>query len=257
MTVTATWRAIARNDSTTSENKIHDDLVAKRYGFEGGLVPGVNVYAYGTRAAVDAFGVDWLERGAVEYRLAKPLYEGEIATATVASGSLEVVNPDGVVCLDGSVQLTDAPPEAPDVPAGGELPALRPDATMATLESTSVLAPVHGRWDDAEAAHWLEFFGDDHPIYRDDGVAHPGWLARFMNTVLSSNVLLGPWIHVSSQIQHHSVVHLDDEVECRARVTDVWERKGHEFVDLDVLLLAAEPVLSGRHRAIFRPRIAD
>ena len=40
----------ARNTSTSSENKIHDDAVAKTYGFRGGLVPGVTVYAYLTDA---------------------------------------------------------------------------------------------------------------------------------------------------------------------------------------------------------------
>ena len=36
----------AYNLSAASENKIHDDTVAKKFGFEGGLVPGVEVYAY-------------------------------------------------------------------------------------------------------------------------------------------------------------------------------------------------------------------
>ena len=31
----------AYNLSTASENKIHDDTVAQKFGFEGGLVPGV------------------------------------------------------------------------------------------------------------------------------------------------------------------------------------------------------------------------
>jgi hypothetical protein len=36
----------ARNTATRSENKMHDDAVAASYGFAGGLVPGVDVYAY-------------------------------------------------------------------------------------------------------------------------------------------------------------------------------------------------------------------
>ena len=38
----------AFNISASSENKIHDDNIAKRFGFQGGLVPGVEVYAYMT-----------------------------------------------------------------------------------------------------------------------------------------------------------------------------------------------------------------
>ena len=37
------YRVSAYNTSKHSENKMHDDTVAKRYGFDGGLVPGVDV----------------------------------------------------------------------------------------------------------------------------------------------------------------------------------------------------------------------
>ena len=40
------YRVSAYNTSKHSENKMHDDTVAKRYGFSGGLVPGVDVMAY-------------------------------------------------------------------------------------------------------------------------------------------------------------------------------------------------------------------
>jgi len=40
------YRVSAYNTSKQSENKIHDDAVAKRFGFSGGLVPGVDVMAY-------------------------------------------------------------------------------------------------------------------------------------------------------------------------------------------------------------------
>ena len=44
----APYRVRAFNTAVASENKIHDDTVARRYGFSGGLVPGVEVYAYMT-----------------------------------------------------------------------------------------------------------------------------------------------------------------------------------------------------------------
>src|SRR3982750_2118229 len=40
-----TWRLQAYNTAKQSENKMHDDTVAKRFGFSGGLVPGVDVMA--------------------------------------------------------------------------------------------------------------------------------------------------------------------------------------------------------------------
>ena len=42
----------AYNLSHASENKIHDDAVAQKLGFSGGLVPGVEVYAYACHPAV-------------------------------------------------------------------------------------------------------------------------------------------------------------------------------------------------------------
>lgn len=38
-----TYRVEAYNTAKLSENKMHDDTVAKRFGFSGGLVPGVDV----------------------------------------------------------------------------------------------------------------------------------------------------------------------------------------------------------------------
>src|SRR5580700_9954072 len=41
-----TYRVAAYNTAKQSENKMHDDTVARRFGFSGGLVPGVDVMAY-------------------------------------------------------------------------------------------------------------------------------------------------------------------------------------------------------------------
>jgi len=38
-----TYRVAAYNTAKQSENKMHDDTVARRFGFSGGLVPGVDV----------------------------------------------------------------------------------------------------------------------------------------------------------------------------------------------------------------------
>ena len=93
------------------------------------------------------------------------------------------------------------------------------------------------------------------PIFAAEGVAHPGWILRDANYVLSANVRLGPWIHVESVVQHHGLVHDGEDVGARARVTKEWEHKGHRFVELDVLHLADErPVARTVHTAIYQPR---
>ena len=78
----APYQVEACNTAKESENRIHDDAVARQFGFSGGLVPGVDVYAYMTHPAVARWGRAWLERGALACRLGKPVYDGEIATVS-------------------------------------------------------------------------------------------------------------------------------------------------------------------------------
>ena len=53
-----TWELRAHNTATHSGNKIHDDEVARRFGFGGGLVPGVDLYAYLTHPPAEAWGLE-------------------------------------------------------------------------------------------------------------------------------------------------------------------------------------------------------
>ena len=76
--MTETRYAIAAfNTAFESENRIHDDGVAQKFGFEGGLVPGVDDYAYMTRAALILLGPDFLHRGHMTCRFDRPVYDGE------------------------------------------------------------------------------------------------------------------------------------------------------------------------------------
>src|SRR5262245_56373132 len=77
-----TRQLVAFNTATQSDNKIHDDEVARRFGFSGGLVPGVDVYAYLCWGPVASWGRDWLERGSFEARFRLPTYDGETVTVT-------------------------------------------------------------------------------------------------------------------------------------------------------------------------------
>jgi hypothetical protein len=62
------YRVQAYNTAKLSENKMHDDTVAKRFGFSGGLVPGVDVMAYMMHLPVKKWGPRvsraWADRGA-------------------------------------------------------------------------------------------------------------------------------------------------------------------------------------------------
>jgi hypothetical protein len=101
------------NTSKHSENKIHDDAVARRYGFSGGLVPGVDVMAYMMHLPVAKWGRAFLERGLIEARFVKPVYDGEIAEATAdeSNGVLTIqVHSRGQLCASGTASLPAVAP---------------------------------------------------------------------------------------------------------------------------------------------------
>lgn len=86
------FQLTAVNLAKASENKMHDDAVAKTYGFEGGLVPGVTVFGYLSHPAVARWGRAFLERGLVEATFVKPVYDGDtvVVAAEEAGDSIDI-----------------------------------------------------------------------------------------------------------------------------------------------------------------------
>ena len=99
--VETTYTVEAYNLSHASENKIHDDAIAQKLGFSGGLVPGVEVYAYACHLPVARWGRAWLEGGRMDCRFLKPVYDGKTAvvSAKETGASLGIsIESDGVLC---------------------------------------------------------------------------------------------------------------------------------------------------------------
>jgi acyl dehydratase len=251
----------AYNSARLSENQIHDDDVARKLGFGGGLVPGVDVYAYMTHMPVAVWGRDWLARDRTECRFFKPVYDGETATVTARedeSGLAIEVTSKGELCATGHAALPAAPPAVAGLEeiAGAVPPDIRPAADEATLAEGARLAIRPLQVSAAFAAQYLQDLRETDPLYRRDGLAHPGIILRTMNWALVQSVILGPWIHVGSKVQHFSPVAVGETVSAQARVVANYEHKGHRFVELDGLVLAdgARPVARITHTAIYRPR---
>jgi acyl dehydratase len=255
--VTTTYRVRAHNFAEESENRIHADDVAQQYGFKGGLVPGVAVYAYMVRPVAAAWGRDWVERGTMTARFVKPLYEGDDAGVDFdeGSGDLTVHNSDGVVCATGRAGWTSA--NAPDVGAypTTPLPQPRPPASAESLAVGTALGSLDAGFHADMAPTYLAQIRDDLVLWTEERIAHPGYLVTFANYILSSNVKLGPWIHVETTANHFGVVADGDRWSMRGRVADCYERKGHKFVELDLAVVANEdtPVMTLRHTAIYEP----
>ena len=258
----AEYSVIAQNTGHGSDNKIHDDGIAQKFGFSGALVPGVDVYAYMTHAPVSHWGGDWLGHGYMHVRLAKPIYEGDqtVVSACLKKGGKMIVSAStgGPVCGEGEAFL-----EAPTTPSQlvisrTEMPDYddRPVASQSTLALNTVL----GARDEGPAVGnppaYLASVNEDLPIYGEEGWVHPGYILRRANLILRENVCLGPWIHVESWIWNLRTLDVEEFFTARAVVTDNFDRKGHLFVDLDVLISARdeEPVTRIMHRSIYVPR---
>jgi acyl dehydratase len=250
----------AYNTSKHSENKMHDDTVAKRYGFTGGLVPGVDVMAYMMHLPVAKWGRDFLERGLIEARFVKPVYDGEVTDVTgeESNGVLAIqVESRGGLCATGTASLPAAVPsfslaDFVDVAAVTERKPV--DANSYALDKW--LGAIPRNWPADAAREYLADIRETETIYAREGLGHPGLLPRVMNKVLVDNAIMGPWIHVGTRMQLLSAGRIGDEITARAKVIGNYDKKGHRFVELDALVVAngKTPLAHCHHIAIYQPR---
>jgi acyl dehydratase len=264
-------RVTAQMPADTTENKIHEDELARDLGFRGGLVPGVTVYAWMTHPVVAALGVSWLERGTFSARFRSPVYfdeaiaiEAAITERTDQGVAIEVraVNGAGELCATATFGLAEgAAPAAPDpggYPAAAlPLPDERPRVSREALAARPVLGTPELALDASTARAFLDRVGEPLAIYGGPAApAHPGLYLHEANRALSRNVIVSPWIHVESEGRHLGALRVGERLETRARVGSLFERKGHQFVELDLLLLAEgkRPVAHVRHKAIYQLR---
>lgn len=235
------YRVRAHNTATGSENQIHDDSVAGRYGFRGGLVPGVVVYGYMIVPLIE-LAPAWVERGSVQVRFHQPFYEGEEAVCKVeASGDGYQVTASGADGVPRAIARArvDGPRPALELERYPERPLPSPDHRPAASSESLAAGTVLGSIREAP-----------------DPDGAQGNLLGLANHILMRNVRLEPWIHVASEVVHYGAAHPGAEITVHGRVAECFERKGRDFVVLDVLLSAADrPLQKVRHTAIWRMQL--
>jgi len=229
-------------------------------------VPGVTVYAYMTHPLVDAFGAPWLERGTANVRFLKPIHDGEeVALAGVVSSrdargltaTLTATTAVGGECAT----LTATLPAGSPVPVNlaqyreAPLPADRPTATREHLSTLDVLGTPINPYDAERQAEYLDRVSDGLALYRGPrGWVHPGFFLDQANKALSLNVRMSPWIHIGSVVRHLGGARVGETLSTRGRVRSLFEKKGKEFVEADLVLVAGErrPIAHVLHTAIYR-----
>jgi len=257
----AAYEVNAFNTATASENKIHDDAMARRFGFRGGLVPGVEVFAYMAHMPVARWGRGFLESGQAECRFLKPVYDGAVArvTASEDGDALELCVISGRHrCATGRafIPADRRPAPAIDALPAATPPAERPPASEESLEPGRALGMTPVTIDRAMLGRYLDDIRETEPIYRAEGLVHPGQILRLANQALVQNVVLGPWIHIGSALRNHGAVHVGEQLTLRSRITSNAVSKGHAIVEFDAIVVAdgQRSVAEITHVAIWRPR---
>jgi len=218
MPIPQSWQAEAYNQVPESENRIHSDEIARRHGFRGGLVPGVTVTAYLCHPAVDAWGMDWLARGRVRAAVSTPLYDRKRFRVELTDASARAY--DAVLTDEDGTRCATASAELPE-------------SLRNTSEMPELLRPDGG------------------------GYANPAFSLGLTNWALVGNVRIEAWLHLQTESQNYRPIPRDSELLVESAIADLFEKKGNEFVDLDVaayLLDTQEPVMSARLRAIYQLR---
>ena len=269
MPIPQPWQGEAYNQVPESENRIHSDEVARTYGFKGGLVPGVTVTAYLCHPAVEAWGLDWLERGRASAIASTPLYDRKrfrVELSDVASSSYEaaLIDEDGTRCATGTVELTATVPTPPSMrgdPRADE-DFRRPSASREAMEELRErgLRALQVPWNtNAQITGYLRDASGMPELLRPDGggYANPAFVLGLTNWALAGNVRMEAWLHLQTDSQNYRPIPRDAELVVESAIANLFEKKGHEFVDLDVATYLSgtrEPVMSARLRAIYKLR---
>ncbi|CAN5245288.1 hypothetical protein BH10PSE11_BH10PSE11_11360 [soil metagenome] len=260
MTAPQPYSVDAYNLAKNSENKMHDDSVARRFGFQGGLVPGVDVFAYMSHMPVAKWGRSFLERGQMDGRFFKPVYDGEIAvvTAEEVDGGIAIkVESRGELCASGTASMSsDAPKISLDHFQSAPVAGKHAPADEKSYQTGKWLSIPPFTLGGQGSSDYLRDVRESDPLYANQKIVHTGMLLRTMNWALMENAILGPWIHVGSTIRYLATASVEDELTVRAKVTGNYDRKGHKFVELDGVIVAngSKPIAHCQHIAIYQPR---
>ena len=256
---------VTHNDATATENKIHSDDIAKKYGFRGGLVPGVTVFGHMTYPLVSAFGERWLSKAVGEVRLLKPAYEGEqltIDTQVEDDGYLVTArNDSGDLLARMTARIAErATPPNPlwrTPPLASNPP--REEIAATNIVVDKPLAALRLQPEMADNLSIAAHLSDDLAMYSKPPVdivaspMHPLWFARACNRAFTARWIMPAWIHVGTEFVFHRPLRVAQSIEIRAIPTRVWEHKGHEFATLYLAFLNdGDLAAEARHTAIYK-----
>jgi acyl dehydratase len=265
MTTISNQQILAMNDAEESENRIHSDEIAAKYGFTGALVSGVNVFGYLTQPLVKAFGAAFLKQGMMDVIFLKPAYQDDLLTITTEEFRSETSKRNCVTNVSNEKGQLLAKLES-WLPA--ELPPLNKFASMKCEHKTIDRPEIE--WDlillqkPAPAFTWRPSYEEnqEHITAQRDmascytgngGHIHPYFLLDACNQALMRLFLLPAWIHTGSKITLRAPLLVGQSIEMKTVPIDKWERKNHQFIRLYIAMLVEGDVVAEiEHTAIFK-----
>ena len=253
----STYQVVAKNYSEASENRIHSDDIAKKFGFKGALVPGVAVYGHLTHPLVASFGDAWLSHSINTLRLLKPAYDGDRLTLSISEAqdqhTVECHNADGELLATIISQQPDTLPKG-DYAHLLDNPMKVPERVLIewdSIETEQPFAPWQVTITEALNQRYTSEVSDTQSIY--DTHVHPHFLCSIANTALTNEYIMPTWIHVGTEIRHHSALKVGDEITIRSVPVEKWQKKGHEFIRIYVSIWRNEEITTDMlHTAIYQ-----
>ncbi|MCP4006572.1 MAG: hypothetical protein GY725_20530, partial [bacterium] len=263
------WEAEAFNQVPESENRIHSDDTARRFGFKGGLVPGVTVSAYLCHPAIQAWGREWIERGSARVVVHTPLYDHsnfrvEIRNRSARSYDADLIDSENRHCAECSAELPDHAPASAEMRGDprADQDGDRPLASRDVMESLrkSGMRAMPARWSpDSAMLSYLRDPAQMPELFRPNGggFANPAFVLGLTNWALAANVRMPAWLHLQTHSQNYGSIPPESELLVESEIVDLFAKRGHEFVDLDVVTYLQpedRAVTKTRLRAIYQLR---
>lgn len=274
MTAVSPHQILALNDAQASENRMHSDDIALKYGFNGALVSGVNVFGYLSQPLVRHHGADWLNRGVLDVKFIKPAYQDNLLTIQTEAVNSEpeqranltsAFNEQGVLLATLESWLPKQLPEInPLAYSNNGLQAVtaeeiasseidRPEIEWDLIHIDKTETPFLWQPTEEENLQHVNAQRDQSSLYLGaDGHIHPYFLLNACNKALMRMFVLPAWIHTGSRMVIRNGLHAGQSIEVRTTCIEKWERKGHQFIKLYIaMLLDGVVAVETEHSAIF------
>lgn len=259
-------KILALNDAEASENKIHSDDIAAKYGFTGALVSGVNVFGYLTQPLVKHYGAAFLKQGIMEVIFLKPAYQHDLLTITTMDEVADnkgqrhhltsATNEDGVLLAKLESWL---PKELPAVnkladSAYGARQYEREEIRWELIHLHQGAAKHIWQPTSSDNKIRVETQRDESDIYLGENeFIHPYYLLDACNKALMRMFILPAWIHTGSRLILRRAIRTGQAIDVSATAIDKWERKNHQFIKLYIAMRVDEEIaLEVEHTAIFK-----